>query len=198
MENKTYKEIFFDNGLIAKLKELDVSKYNEVFGVDYDAQLLDDYICFSNGNQIVSDEAQIMADNNKLDSLAKIIWLKFFDVWKKTLNNLKIDYAEGFSQTETEDINSENSNTKSNNASVNNKISAWDSETPSNAESSESSDNSTDNGTNQTKRTKTISGYSYNDNLFNIVNQYKNFTVENIFCDVVKDDIISLVCLTIY
>lgn len=196
---KTYNDLFADNGIITALKKVDADKYNEIFGDEYDNDLLDDYICFCNGDYLCTEKTQNIIEKDKTnDKVAKMIWLGFFAKWKATLKTLAVDFDISYSDTDiTERVKDTTSNVDET-STDNNKIYAYNSETASNDTMSDNVRNTDGKGNETEKITHTTNGYDYGVSLYDIVNQYRNNQTENIFCDVVKNDIIGFLCYNIY
>lgn len=194
----TYKETFENNGIILALKNADTEKYNEIFGSEYDFDVLDNFIAFMNGEYTVTEQCESLIKSNQLEMLAKMIWTRFYSEWKTILKTLDADYAKGYEDKIVSERNKENKNTVDNTSTDTNKVFAYNSETASNDSMNDSVNNTDSNGTEKDSYTETKSGYNYGTSLFDIVEKYKNYEVENNFTQIVKDDIIKFVCYTLY
>ena len=141
-----YSEKFSgDNGIVKNLKSNDSEKFNAVFGDTFNDSLLDDYINFMNGDfdLTVGTEIIVSKRDDYADFIASMIWLKFYDSWKRISDTLKISDSpiETYSISRTETRKTENiENDVSSGDSVN-KVSAFNSEEFNN--DSSQSDNST-------------------------------------------------------
>lgn len=196
---KTYKEAFEDNGLVTAMKTADSEKYDEIFGTDYDSTLIDDYIVFQNGNYVLFDSVEsIIAKENGIERLANIIWLKYFDRWKSTLETLATQYTKSYLESETTERIKDSTNSSTNDVSDNVKIFAYDSETASNDTMNESNTTSDAKGNEKENITHSRSGYNYGENLIELMTKFNKFHLENIFADIVKDDIVNLTCFQLY
>lgn len=197
---KTYSELFGDNGIIKALKKVDPTKYNEIFGEEYDADTLDGYITFSNGEynviRCIENELENNADN--IDNIARYLWLKYYSSWKSVLKSLEVGYNDSYKETTTAERNKKNESTLNDTTTDTNKVFAYNSETASNDTMSDNTHTSDGTG-NESETTSTIkSGYNYGSSLFDLLSRYKDFQIENNFISVVKDDIIAFVCYDIY
>lgn len=196
---KTYNEAFETNGIVTAMKEADSEKYNEIFGAEYDSTLIDDYIAFQNGEYVLFDSTEkILSKENGLERLAKLLWLKYFDRWKSTIDSLAQKYTESYSEKETTERNKDNANTTTIDNTDNSKIFAYDSETASNNEMNESNSNTDIKANESESITHIKSGYNYNGNLIELMTKYNQFHLENIFADIVKDDIVETTCYMLY
>lgn len=196
---KTYKEVFEDNGLITAMKTADSEKYNEIFGADYDSTLIDDYIVFQNGDYALFDSTEsIIAKENGIERLANIIWLKYFDRWKSTIETLATQYTKSYLETETTERITDSTNSSTNDTSDNAKVFAYDSETASNDTMNESNTILDAKGNEKENITHSRSGYDYGGNLIDLMTKFNKFHLENIFADIVKDDIVNFTCFQLY
>lgn len=196
---KTYKEVFEDNGLITAMKTADSEKYNEIFGADYDSTLIDDYIVFQNGNHALFESTEsIIAKENGIERLANIIWLKYFDRWKSTIETLATQYTKSYLETETTERITDSTNSSTNDTSDNAKVFAYDSETASNDTMNESNTILDAKGNEKENITHSRSGYDYGGNLIDLMTKFNKFHLENIFADIVKDDIVNFTCFQLY
>ena len=197
---KTYNEIFSNNGIIKALKKVDPTKYNEIFGEEYDADTLDGYIMFSNGeyNVIRCIENELENNDDNIDNIARYLWLKYYSSWKSVLKSLEVGYNDSYKETTTAERNKKNESTLNDTTTDTNKVFAYNSETASNDTMSDNTHTSDGTG-NESETTSTIkSGYNYGSSLFTLLNRYKDFQIENNFTSIVKDDIIAFVCYDIY
>lgn len=193
--NNSYKECFFNNGIIKALKTADSEKFNEIFGADYNAELADDFICFSNGKYIVNDMTlELIKENQGINKLALMLWSVYYNSWKSCLKTLSVDFTKGYEETTTRN----KTDTKTTDISINSKsqIFAYDSETASNDAMNDNVNNTSDSGSED--ETVTKSGYNYNASLFDMLAKYNAFQVENVFLDIVKQDIIETTCIIVY
>lgn len=196
---KTYKEVFEDNGLITAMKTADSEKYNEIFGADYDSTLIDDYIVFQNGNYALFESTEsIIAKENGIKRLANILWLKYFDRWKSTIETLTMQCTKSYLETETTERTKDSANSSTNDSSDNAKIFAYDSETASNDTMNESNTTLDAKGNEKENISHSRSGYNYGENLIDLMTKFNKFHLENIFADIVKDDIVNLTCFQLY
>lgn len=193
---KTYKETF-TTGLISTMKEVDDVKFNEIFGDDYDAELLDDFIVFNIGDCYVNNETYNLVSSNKIDTVAKFVWLRFYNDWKTLLKTLTIDYEKTYSETITRDTSRKTTENNTSNNTVNNKVFAYDSETASNDTLEDSTTDSTINNDNNENTTQIKSGYNYGNSLIDIIKKYYDYNIESNFIDVVISDIKSLTTYSI-
>lgn len=199
MRMKSYKEAFGDSGLVTAMKTADSEKYNEIFGTDYDSTLIDDYIVFQNGDYILYDSTeQIIAKDNGTERLAKILWLKYFDRWKSSIDSLAQKYTDSYSETETTERNKDVENSSSNDSTDNSKVFAYDSETASNDSMNETNSTLDAKGNEKESITHKRSGFNYGGNLIDLMTKFNQFHLENIFADIVKDDIVNLICFQLY
>lgn len=196
---KTYKEVFEDNGLVTAMKTADSEKYNEIFGADYDSTLIDDYIVFQNGDYALFDSTEsIIAKENGIERLANIIWLKYFDRWKSTIETLSQKYGISYSETETTERSKDVVNTSTNDSTDNAKVFAYDSETASNDTMNATNSQTDAEGNENENITHKRSGFNYGGNLIDLMTKYNKFHLENIFADIVKDDIVNFTCFQLY
>lgn len=187
---QTLSNLLENNKVIATLKEIDSEKYNAIFGESYDASILDNYINFYNANYIVNIGVETFLNSDTFENLCKIIWLKFFDKWKKLLETLAVKYDKSFSESET----TKRDKTDNQTGNTTDKIFGYDSETSSNQNLTETTDDKTENE----NTTREKSGYRYDVSLFTMLTKYNDFASENIFCDCVKDDIVNFLCYLVY
>lgn len=198
---KSYNNLFSENGIVTALKNVDATKFNEVFGESYDNELLDNYILFSNGNYICTKETENLFtyDNeNALNKIAKMIWLKFYSSWIAILKTLAVDYDVAYSETETTERNKDTTSNVDETTTDTNKVFAYNSETASDNTLDDTTRNTDGNNNEKENVTKTKSGYNYGLSLMDILAKYRNEQVENTFCDIVKNDIIGFLCYNIY
>lgn len=198
---KSYNNLFSENGIVTALKNVDATKFNEVFGESYDNELLDNYLLFSNGNYICTKETENLFtyDNeNALNKIAKMIWLKFYSSWKAILKTLAVDYDVAYSETETTERNKDTTSNVDETTTDTNKVFAYNSETASDNTLDDTTRNTDGNGNEKENVTKTKSGYNYGLSLMDILAKYRNEQVENTFCDIVKNDIIGFLCYNVY
>lgn len=200
---RKYKEVFTDsNGLIQQIKKTNATKYNDLFGDNYDDVLLDEFILFSNGNYLLNIPTNELYENNTDDFFTKIsniILLKYFDIWKMYLNNIAngvIDKAKN--EVETTERTKTNSYVMNNSNTNDNKIFAYDSDTASNSTLNDNITTTDNNGNEHETTTYNKSGYDFGLSLFDLLEKYKNFQIENSFIELVKHDIINELCITIY
>lgn len=193
---KTYKETF-TTGLISTMKKVDIIKFNEVFGENYDADLLDDFILFNIGDCYVNNETYDLVSSNKIDTVAKFVWLRFYNDWKSLLKMLTVDFEKTYSETITRDTTRKTVENNTKNNTVNNKVFAYDSETASNDSLEDSVSDSSTNNDNNEKTSQTKSGYNYGNSLIDIIKKYYDYNIESNFVDVVISDIKSLTTYSI-
>lgn len=193
---KRYNEVFNTVGLISTMKKVDVTKFNDIFGEDYDNELLDDFILFNIGNCWVTEEVETVVSSD-INKLAKFAWLRFYDSWKTLLKTLAVDYTKSYGETINKDTTRNTKENSQNNTTINNKVFAYDSETASN-DSIE--DNTTDhelNNDNTENIIQTKSGYNYGSTLMDLIKKYYEYNIENTFVDVVIGDIVKLTTYSI-
>lgn len=196
---KNYREVFEQNGLVTAMKTADPTKYNEIFGADYDSTLIDDYIVFQNGDyQLRNNTEAIIAKETGLNRLANVLWLKCYDRWKGTIETLSQKYDSSYSETETIDRSKNVVNTSVNDSTDNAKIFAYDSETASNDSMNETNSQTDAEGDENENITHKRSGFNYGGNLIDLMTKYNKFHLENIFADIVRFDIVNLVCFDLY
>lgn len=205
MNYYTYNELFgtSGNGIVTALKSTDETKFNEIFGAEYENGIADEFITFSIGESLLTKAVAEMYDNGNdaktiAETLAKFLWLLHYNSWKALLQTLSVDYlnpkktSETFDRTETNETSIKTTN------ETNSKVFAYNSETA----SDDSARN--DNGTNDNNKsihenyTKDYSGYDYGKNLFDILKQYKAYQIESAFMNVLKNDILDLCCINVY
>lgn len=200
---KSYSDLFGSYGVITAMKDVDSAKYDELFGSEYDNELLDDYINFSNGNFILTKAVEkVFADNtsveNAVKQIAKFIWLKCYASWKAVLKTLAVDYNLAHSEKETTERTRETANTSNDTNTDNGKIFAFDSDNAVNDSLNDSTRSIDSNGNEKETITHSRNGYDFGNNLFGMLKDYRNEQIENVFCDVVKNDITSMLCYNIY
>lgn len=200
---KKYSDLFSSYGVITALKDVDITKYDEIFGSEYDNSLLDDYINFSNGNFILTKAVEkVVGDNataeNAVKQIARFIWLKCYAGWKSVLKTLAVDYNLAYSETETTERTRETANSSSDTNTDNSKIFAFDSENAVNDSLNDSARSVDSNGNEKETATHSRNGYNFGASLFEMLKEYRNEQIENTFCDIVKNDIISMLCYNIY
>lgn len=194
---RTYREVFKNNGIIRGLLTVDVNKFNEIFGQGYDVDLADDFIMYMYGDRYVTDNAEIIINDN-INQFYRLIWLKSYTIWKHILIDLE------YSLYKTYENNKENSKVNENRSTSNtiennvNKVYAYNSEQASNNEMNDVTNNMTsDNNATETNTEKT-SGFNYGISLFDAIKKYKDTQIENNFIDFVASDIVNFTCYDIY
>lgn len=200
---KTYDDLFGSYGIITALKDVDEAKYNEVFGNGYDNRLLDDYINFSNGNFILTRAVEKVADGNAtaenaVKQIARFVWLKCYSSWRAVLKTLAVDYNLAHSEKETTERTRETTSTSNDTNTDSGKVFAFDSENAVDDSLTDSTRNIDSNGNEKETVTHSRDGYDFGASLFSMLKEYRNEQIENVFCDVVKNDIISMLCYNIY
>lgn len=186
------------NGIVRNLKSNDSEKFNAVFGESFNDSLLDDYINFMNGDFDLTIGTEIIVSKHEDYAvfIASMIWLKFYDSWKRISDTLKItdNPIETYSISRTETRKTENlENDVSSSDSVN-KVSAFNSEAFNNdnsqADNSTSEKNITGNETIEHSEKGNTSGKTASE----LKQTAISFERENIFIDIITSDIVSLLC----
>lgn len=194
---KMYKEDFIDKGLITAMKEVDETKYNEIFGEEYDNEILDDFILFNIGDCFVTQETDDLIQSNHIDKLAKFAWLRFYNDWKVLLKSLETDIKKSYVENIERNTDRNGSENIQGTSSNNNKIFAYDSETASNDSMEDSTnDNETTTASNE-KTTEIRSGYNYGGSLMDLIQKYTDYSIDNNFTDCVISDIAKLTTYSI-
>lgn len=193
----TYNSLFSKTDVISALKNADVTKFNEIFGENYNYQTLDGYIKFTMGEYQCTDAAIEVFNTDGIGQIASWLWIKYYDSWKSLLKSLAVSYENADTENETVE-HTQNIQSSSVTTGIDkNKVFAYDSETASDNTLNDSTNDST--GTNDLteKTTRNKSGYNYGSSLFDLIKKYNNFQIENIFVDIVAKDIIMFLCYTI-
>lgn len=193
----TYNSLFSKTDVISALKNADVTKFNEIFGENYNYQTLDGYIKFTMGEYQCTDAAIEVFNTDGIGQIASWLWIKYYDSWKSLLKSLAVSYENADTENETVE-HTQNIQSSSVTTGIDkNKVFAYDSETASDNTLNDSTNDST--GTNDLteKTTRNKSGYNYGSSLFDLIKKYNNFQIENNFVDIVAKDIIMFLCYTI-
>lgn len=194
----TYRELFKNTNVINALKVADPTKYNDIFGTDYDDAALDGFIKFTMGEYECSDETIKTFNETVMSELSLWLWLKYYRSWKSLLKSLAVSYENADTENETVEHTQNIQSSSVTTGTDKNKVFAYDSETASDNTMNDSTNDS--NGTNNLaeKTTRNKSGYNYGSSLFDLIKKYNNFQIENTFVDIVAKDIIMFLCYTIY
>lgn len=193
----TYSSLFSKTDVISALKDADITKFNEIFGENYQYQTLDGYIKFTMGDYQCTDAAIEVFNTEGIGAIAAWLWLKYYGSWKSLLKSLAVSYENADTENETVERTQNIQSSSVTTGTDKNKFFAYDSETASdNTLNDSTSDN---NGTNDlTEKTiKNKSGYNYGSSLFDLIKKYNDFQIENTFVDIVAKDIIMFLCYTI-
>lgn len=193
----TYRELFKNTNVINSLKVADSTKYNEIFGTDYDDVALDGFIKFTMGDYECSDETIETFNETVMSEISLWLWLKYYSSWKSVLKGLAVSYENADSENETVEHTQNVQSSSVTTSTETNKVFAYDSETASN---DTLNDNTNDiNGTNALteKTTRNKTGYNFGSSLFDLIKKYNDFQIENTFVDIVAKDIIMFLCYTI-
>lgn len=193
----TYKELFKNTNVINALKVADSTKYNDIFGADYDDVALDGFIKFTMGEYECSDETIKTFNETVMSELSLWLWLKYYSSWKSLLKSLAVSYENADTENETVERTQNIQSSSVTTGIDKNKVFAYNSETASDNTLNDSTNDS--NGTNDlTEKTiRNKSGYNYGSSLFDLIKKYNNFQIENTFVDIVAKDIIMFLCYTI-
>lgn len=193
----TYRELFKNTNVINALKVADSTKYNDIFGTDYDDVALDGFIKFTMGDYECSDETIKTFNESVMSELSLWLWLKYYSSWKSLLKSLAVSYENAVTENETVERTQNIQSSSVTTGTDKNKVFAYDSETASDNTLNDSSNDS--NGTNDLteKTTRNKSGYNYGSSLFDLIKKYNNFQIENAFVDIVAKDIIMFLCYII-
>lgn len=193
----TYNSLFSKTDVILALKDADTAKFNEIFGENYQYQTLDGYIKFTMGENQCTDATIEVFNKDGIGQIASWLWLKYYNSWKSLLKSLAVSYENANTENETVERIQNIQSTSVSTVTDKNKVFAYDSETASDNTLNDSTNDS--NGTNElaekTKRNK--NGYNYGSSLFDLIKQYNDFQIENIFVDIIAKDIIIFLCYTI-
>lgn len=193
----TYNSLFSKTDVISALKDADVTKFNEIFGENYNYQILDEYIKFTMGEYQCTDAAIEVFNTNGIGQIASWLWLKYYGSWKSLLKSLAVSYENADAENETVEHTQNIQISSVTTGTDKNKVFAYDSETASDNTLNDSTNDSK--GTNDLteKTTRNKSGYNYGPSLFDLIKKYNNFQIENTFVDIVAKDIIMFLCYTI-
>lgn len=193
----TYNSLFSNTDVISALKDADVTKFNEIFGENYNYQTLDGYIKFTMGGYQCTDTTIEVFNTDGIGQIASWLWLKYYSSWKSLLKSLAVSYENADTENETVERTQNIQSSSVTTGTDKNKVFAYDSETASDNTLNDSTNNS--NGTNDLteKTTRNKSGYNYGSSLFDLIKKYNDFQIENTFVDIVAEDIIIFLCYTI-
>ena len=193
----TYINLFETTDVILALKNADSAKFNEIFGENYDTNTLDGYIKFTMGEYQCTDKTIEYFTKTGVENIVKWLWLKYYESWKSVLKSLAVSYENADIENETFERKQNIQTTSVSTGSDKNKVFAYDSETASDNTLNDSTNDS--NGTNELteKTTRNKNGYNYGSSLFDLIQKYKDFQIENTFVDIVAKDIIMFLCYTI-
>lgn len=193
----TYKELFKNTNVINALKVADSTKYNEIFGSDYDDVTLDGFIKFAMGDYECSDETIKTFNETVMSEISLWLWVKYYSSWKSVLKSLAVSYENANNENESVEHTQNVQSTSVTTSTETNKVFAYDSETASNDTLNDNTNDS--NGTNALteKTTRNKTGYNYGSSLFDLIKKYNDFQIENNFVDIVAKDIIMFLCYTI-
>ena len=193
----TYNNLFKNTDVISALKNADVAKFNEIFGESYDYSTLDGYIKFTMGEYQCTDATIEVFNTDGIGTIAKWLWLKYYNSWKSVLKTLAVSYENADSENETVEHKQNAHSSSVSNSTDTNKVFAYDSETASDNTLNDTTNDS--NGTNELteKTTRNKNGYNYGTSLFDLIKKYNDFQIENTFVDIIAKDIIIFLCYTI-
>ena len=193
----TYINLFETTDVILALKNADSAKFNEIFGENYDTNTLDGYIKFTMGEYQCTDKTIEYFTKTGVENIVKWLWLKYYESWKSVLKSLAVSYENADIENETFERKQNIQTTSVSTETDKNKVFAYDSETASDNTLNDSTNDS--NGTNELteKTTRNKNGYNYGSSLFDLIQKYKDFQIENTFVDIVAKDIIMFLCYTI-
>lgn len=193
----TYSSLFSETDVISALKDADVTKFNEIFGENYQYQTLDGYIKFTMGEYQCTDAAIEIFNTDGINQIANWLWLKYYGSWKSLLKSLAVSYENADTENETIERTQNIQSSSVTTGTDKNKVFAYDSETASDNTLNDSTNDS--NGTNDLteKTTRNKNGYNYGSSLFDLIKKYNDFQIENTFVDIVAKDIVMFLCYTI-
>lgn len=193
----TYRELFKNTNVINALKVADSTKYNEIFGDDYDDVALDGFIKFTMGDYECSDETIKTFNETVMSEISLWLWLKYYSSWKSVLKSIAVSYENADSENEIVEHTQNVQSTSVTTSTETNKVFGYDSETASNDTLNDNTNDS--NGTNALteKTTRNKTGYNFGSSLFDLIKKYNDFQIENNFVDIVAKDIIMFLCYTI-
>lgn len=194
---KTYSEYFNNAGVVSLMFENNKTKAVNIFGelTNDDISLIDEYFDFRIGDCFIFSKIE----NKTPEKIASMLLLKYGNVWLKIKNNLGVVYsvAEPNKTTETTNATTNNETTSTNTRNNNNKVFGFDSS--SGVDSNAETETSSGSGSNDTivTTTKTVSGTGGRE-MSELIKNDNQFIKENIYIDLILDDIKSFVCLDIY
>ena len=193
----TYNSLFSKTDVISALKDADVTKFNEIFGENYEYKTLDGFIKFTMGKYTCTDTTIEVFNNDGIGIIANWIWLKFYGSWKSLLKSLDVSYENADTENETIEHTQNITSSAITSGTDTNKIFAYDSESASDNTLNDTKNDSS--GTNDLteKTTRSKSGYNYGSSLFDLIKKYNDFQIENTFVDIIAKDIIMFLCYTI-
>lgn len=194
---RTYREVFKNKGIIKGLQSVDVNKFNEIFGVGYDVDLADDYINFIYGDRFVTDNVEIIINDN-INQFYRLIWLKSFTIWKHILIDLEYSLYKTYENTKENSKVNENKSSSNMIENTVNKVYAYNSENASNDTMGDVTNDTTQENNSTETNKETASGFNYGISLFDAIKKYKDTQIENNFIDFVASDIINFTCYDIY
>lgn len=193
----TYRELFKNTNVIKSLKIADSTKYNDIFGADYDDVALDGYIKFIMGDYECAINTIETFNKTVMSEISIWVWLKYYNSWKSVLKTLAVSYENADRENETVEHTQNIHSSSVSTSTDTNKVFAYDSETASDNTMNDTKNDNT--GTNELteKTTRNKTGYNYGSSLFDLIKKYNNFQIENTFVDIVAKDIIMFLCYTI-
>ena len=197
VKKMTYNSLFSKTDVISALKDADITKFNEIFGKNYQCKILDGFIKFTMGEYNCTDATIEIFNTAGINTIANWLWLKYYDSWKSLLKSLAVSYENADTENETVERTQNIQSSSVTTGTDKNKVFAYDSETASDNTLNDSTNDS--NGTNDLteKTTRNKSGYNYGSSLFDLIKKYNDFQIENTFVDIVAKDIIMFLCYTI-
>lgn len=194
---RTYREVFKDKGIIKGLQSVDKNKFNEIFGQGYDVDLADDYINFIYGDRYVTDNVEIIINDN-INQFYRLIWLKSYTLWKHILIDLEYSLYKTYETTKENSKLNENKSSSNTVENTVNKVYAYNSEQASNDTMGDVTNDTTQENNSTETNKETASGFNYGISLFDAIKKYKDTQIENNFIDFVASDIINFTCYDIY
>lgn len=194
---RTFREVFKNKGIIKGLQSVDVNKFNQIFGENYDVDLADDYITFLYGDRFVTDNTEIIINEN-INQLYRLIWLKSFTIWKHILIDLEYSLYKTYENTKENSKVNENKSSSNTIENTVNKVYAYNSEQATNDNMGDVTNDTTQENNSTETNKETASGFNYGISLFDAIKKYKDTQIENNFIDFVASDIINFTCYDIY